>query len=69
MKAYKDAMEATSTKNSPWYIIPAYKKWFTRLAVSNAIIDAMEKLHLKFPAIDDAKKKELAAARKMLMSE
>ena len=55
------------TEHAPWYVIPADNKWFTRLAVADAIIDAMEKLDLKFPKIDDAKKKELAVARKLLM--
>ncbi|MND09707.1 hypothetical protein D3C83_332450 [compost metagenome] len=49
-------------------MVPADNKWFTRLAVADAIIDAMEKLDLKFPKIDEAKKKELAAARRLLLS-
>jgi hypothetical protein len=62
-------IQNTATDVAPWYVIPADNKWYTRLAVADAIIDAMEKLHLKFPKIDDAKKKEHAAARKILMSE
>ena len=72
-RAYMDSFEQmirnTATDWAPWYVIPADNKWFTRLAASDAIIDAMEKLDLKFPKIDDAKKKELAAARKLLMNE
>ena len=72
-RAYMDSFEQmirnTATDCAPWYVIPADNKWFTRLAVSDAIIDAMDKLDLKFPKIDDAKKKELAAARKLLMNE
>jgi PPK2 family polyphosphate:nucleotide phosphotransferase len=72
-RAYMDSFEQmirnTATDHAPWYVIPADNKWFTRLAVSDAIIDAMEKLDLKFPKIDDAKKKELAGARKLLMGE
>jgi hypothetical protein len=58
----------TATDYAPWYVIPADNKWFTRLAVADAIIDAMEKLDLKFPRIDEAKKKELAVARRLLLS-
>ena len=68
-KAYEEAIRGTASKFAPWFVVPADNKWFTRLAVSDAIIDAMEKLHLKYPKIDDAKKKELAEARKILMSE
>jgi PPK2 family polyphosphate:nucleotide phosphotransferase len=72
-RAYMDSFEQmirnTATDYAPWYVIPADNKWFTRLAVSDAIIDAMENLDLKFPKIDDAKRKELAAARKLLMNE
>ena len=72
-RAYMDSFEQmirnTATDYAPWYVIPADNKWFTRLAVSDAIIDAMENLDLKFPKIDDAKKKELAVARKLLMNE
>jgi PPK2 family polyphosphate:nucleotide phosphotransferase len=72
-RAYMDAFEQmirnTATEYAPWYVIPADNKWFTRLAVSDAIIDAMKSLDLKFPKIDEAKKKELAAARRLLMRE
>ena len=72
-RAYMDSFEQmirnTATDYAPWYVIPADNKWFTRLAVSDAIIDAMEDLDLKFPKIDDAKKKELASARRLLMRE
>ena len=71
--AYMDAFERmirnTATEYAPWYVIPADNKWFTRLAVSDAIIDAMEALDLKFPKIDDAQKKERATARKVLTGE
>ncbi len=69
MESFEQMVRNTATPYAPWHVIPADNKWFTRLAVSDAIIDAMEKLHLKYPKIDDAKKKELAEARKILMSE
>ena len=69
MTCYEDAIRRTATPWAPWYVIPADNKWFTRLVVAGAIIDAMEGLHLRYPAVDDSKKKELAAARRILSSE
>lgn len=64
--AYEDMIRNTATKDAPWYVVPADNKWFTRLAVSAAIIDAMASLNLGFPKVDAAKIRELAAARKAL---
>jgi hypothetical protein len=50
-------------------VVPADNKWFTRVVVAAAIIDGLGSLDLKFPAVDDAKKKELAAARLALEQE
>jgi PPK2 family polyphosphate:nucleotide phosphotransferase len=69
MKAYRDAIEATSTDMAPWYIIPADKKWFTRLAVSEVIVKTMESLKLHYPVVTEEHKKELEEARKMLEGE
>lgn len=69
MKAYEEAISATSTKNSPWYVIPADKKWFTRLAVSEIIVNKMESLNMHYPVVTEAHKQELVAAKKTLESE
>ena len=71
MEAYEDADPAeTSTEESPWYVIPADNKWFTRVVVAAAVIaEAFWKLKLAYPQVDEAKKKDLAAARKGLMGE
>ena len=69
MKCYREAIEATSTERSPWYIIPADKKWFTRLAVSEIIVKKLESLDLKYPVSSDKHKAELLEAKKMLESE
>jgi PPK2 family polyphosphate:nucleotide phosphotransferase len=69
MAAYTDAIQETSTKNAPWYVIPADKKWFTRLAVSNIIIEKLESMDLHFPEVTDEHRTELLEARKMLESE
>ncbi len=68
-EAYEDMIRATATKEAPWYVVPADSKWFTRVVVAAAIIDALGSLDLKFPEVADAKKKELAAARRALEQE
>lgn len=68
-KAYRDAIEATSTDKAPWYIIPADKKWFTRLAVSEIIVKTMESMDLHYPVVTEEHKKELEEAKKMLEGE
>lgn len=66
MRAYEDAIRATSTKSAPWFVIPADHKWFTRLAVSEAIIQTLESMDLHFPRIDTRKRRELKEARRRL---
>lgn len=68
-KAYEDMIRNTATKNAPWYVIPANKRWFARAVVASVVVDAMKKLDLKHPTVDKLRKKELAAARKALLSE
>ena len=69
MAAFEDAIRATAAEHAPWYVVPADNKWFTRLVVAAAIVEAMEKLDLQYPKVDAAKRKELAAARAVLMRE
>jgi len=66
MRAYEDMIQHTATKHAPWYVVPADRKWFTRLVVAAAIFDALDSLNLEFPKVDEAKKKELEAARIVL---
>ena len=66
MAAYEDMIQNTATEYAPWYVVPADNKWFTRMVVSAAIIERMESLELKFPNVDEAKRKELDEARKIL---
>ena len=69
MQAYTEAIENTSTEDAPWYIIPADKKWFTRLAVSEVIVQALESMKLSYPVVTEEHRAELAEAKKMLESE
>ena len=66
MKAYEDAINATTTRSAPWFVIPADNKWFTRLAVAKIVIETLESMNLGFPPIDARKRRELAAARRRL---
>ena len=69
MEAYEDMIRATSTEHAPWYVIPADKKWFMRMAVADAIVEALEGLKLEYPTVDEEKKKELEEARKLLLKQ
>jgi PPK2 family polyphosphate:nucleotide phosphotransferase len=69
MHAFEEAIGATASKHAPWFVVPADNKWFTRLIVAAAIVEAMASLDLTYPKVDAAKKKELAAARVALSRE
>ncbi len=69
MHAFEEAIRATASKQAPWYVVPADHKWFTRLLVAAAIVEAVEKLELTYPKVDAEKKKALVAARADLVGE
>jgi PPK2 family polyphosphate:nucleotide phosphotransferase len=69
MTAYEETIRETSTEESPWYVVPADNKWFTRVVVAAALIDALASLDLHYPDVDKAKLKELAATKKDLLAE
>jgi PPK2 family polyphosphate:nucleotide phosphotransferase len=69
MKAYEEAIRATASKAAPWFIVPADNKWFTRLVVAAAIVEAVEKLDLQYPKVTLEQKEDLAAARRELEAE
>lgn len=69
MQAYEDALAATSTKNAPWYVVPADNKWFTRSVISEIICQRLESLDLKYPELVEANKQRLLEAKKVLESE
>ena len=66
MDAYEDMIRHTAAPDAPWFVVPADHKWFARLVVSAAIVDAMKKLDLRFPSVDRAQKKTLKAAEAAL---
>src|SRR6202000_553945 len=69
MKAYEKAISETATPENPWYVIPADKKWFTRIAVSKIILNTIEELQLKYPVLPKSEKEQLPQIKEMLEKE
>ncbi|SCW56476.1 polyphosphate:nucleotide phosphotransferase, PPK2 family [Mucilaginibacter sp. NFR10] len=66
MKAYEKAINETATDDCPWYVIPADKKWFTRIAISTIIRDTLKKLKLEFPVLPKNEMEKLQEAKHLL---
>ncbi len=66
---YEEAIHETSTEEAPWYVIPADKKWYARLVVSEIIVRTLEQLDLRFPVLDEEQMKSLENCRKLLLAE
>jgi PPK2 family polyphosphate:nucleotide phosphotransferase len=66
MEAYQDAINATAATDAPWFVVPADRKWFGRLVVAAALVDALERLNPQFPKVSKEALKELQDARKAL---
>jgi len=69
MDAYQDMIRNTATEQAPWYVVPADHKWFTRLVVAAAVVEAVERLDLAFPRVAPEARKDLAVARRALLRE
>src|SRR5882672_4775884 len=69
MAAFEDMIRHTATEYAPWYVVPADNKWFTRIVVAGAVIDAMDSLQLEYPKLAPVARAELAKARRELMAE
>lgn len=69
MHAYEETIRETATEDSPWYVVPADNKWFTRVVVAAAVIDALASLELHYPKVGKKRLQELADAREVLMAE
>jgi PPK2 family polyphosphate:nucleotide phosphotransferase len=67
--AYEDMIRNTATQYAPWYVVPADNKWYTRLVVASAIIEALDNLNLQFPDTDKEVKKKLQKVRASLLAE
>src|SRR5881398_3324411 len=68
MEANEEMIQETATKEAPWYVVPADNKWFTRVVVAAAVIEALADLDLEYPEVGEDKLKELATAKKKLLS-
>ena len=70
MEAYEDDDPRDGhAEHAPWYVVPADNKWFTRVVVAAAIIDALASLDLHYPKVDKKQLADLAIARKALLAE
>ncbi|RZK53654.1 MAG: polyphosphate kinase 2 family protein [Pedobacter sp.] len=69
MAAYEDAIRETSTDDAPWYVIPADKKWYARLAISQIIEETLESLNLKYPTLPKEEADQLETIKQQLLSE
>ncbi|HTR82415.1 MAG TPA: polyphosphate kinase 2 family protein [Bacteroidota bacterium] len=66
---YEEAINKTSSRHAPWYIVPANKKWFARFVISEIVVSRLEELKLKFPSLDKNQRKDLEACKKKLLKE
>ena len=66
MHAFEEMVRATATEAAPWYVVPADHKWFTRLVVAAAIVERLEAIDPKFPKLDEAELRDIAALRAAL---
>jgi PPK2 family polyphosphate:nucleotide phosphotransferase len=67
--SYEEAIRYTASEHAPWYVVPADHKWFTRMVVSAAIVDALEELDLAYPEVDAHKREELKLVQAELEKE
>jgi len=63
MAAYEDAIRETATPECPWYVVPADNKWFTRIVVAAAVIEALDSLNLDYPKVSKKQREELEGLR------
>ncbi len=66
-EAYEEAINATATKEAPWYVIPADQKWYSRYLVSEAILDVLEKISPKYPKLSQNDIEKFPEYRRRLM--
>ena len=59
----------TAAEHAPWYVVPADNKWFTRIVVAEAVVDALKGMNLKYPKVSRAEQAALAQARQQLENE
>lgn len=68
-KYYEETISKTASKHAPWYVIPSDKKWFARLAVSEIVINTLDKLNLQYPSLSEEQLKNLEKCKEQLLNE
>jgi PPK2 family polyphosphate:nucleotide phosphotransferase len=63
MAAYEETIRETATPEAPWYVVPADNKWFTRMVIAAAVVEALDSLDIHYPSVTKAQRKQLAVAR------
>ena len=69
MEAYESAINATSTPECPWYVVPSDKKWFARALIAEIVVSTLEEINPKYPDVSDERRQRLAEFREMLINE
>ncbi|GGH19329.1 polyphosphate kinase 2 family protein [Mucilaginibacter phyllosphaerae] len=69
MEAYETAIKETSTADSPWYVVPADKKWFTRIAISTIILQTLKDMKLEYPVLPKEEMEKLTETKRILEKE
>ncbi|MDR1467035.1 MAG: polyphosphate kinase 2 family protein [Oscillospiraceae bacterium] len=69
MKAYESAINSTSRKNAPWYIVPSDKKWYARAFVLSVMLETLKKINPQYPKFQKEKRGKLLEYKKILLSE
>ena len=69
MAAYEDMIRNTSRPEAPWYVVPANNKWFTRLVVAAEVVEALDRLGLKYPKVSGTARRDLEKVRQILRKE
>jgi PPK2 family polyphosphate:nucleotide phosphotransferase len=68
-RAFEDVLSKTSTEHAPWYVIPADRKWFMRIAAGAVILNALVEIDPQFPVVSNEAKADMAAAKAELLAE
>jgi len=69
MAAYEDMIRNTSRPQAPWHVVPANNKWFTRLVVAAEVVEALDRLGLKYPKVSGTARRDLEKVRQILRKE
>ena len=67
--AYEDMLSHTSTPHAPWHVIPADRKWFTRVAIANVVVKTLESMKLHYPELNEHQRTQLEEAKALLEQE